>query len=108
MHDELAASLRAASEQLVGKRSVRDLDATLTQIVATARRRPRGGRRRHLDGPSRHEDDELHQAEGMLAARLDTSVEEAVNAIQRRAEDAALTPAEIATEVIDEAARPAR
>jgi AmiR/NasT family two-component response regulator len=55
-----------------------------------------------------HEDDELHQAEGMLSARLGISVDEAVDAIHRRAEASALTRAEIAEQVLNEAPRPAR
>jgi hypothetical protein len=55
-----------------------------------------------------HEDDQLHQAEGMLAERLGISINEAAGAIHRRAEASALTPAEIASQVLNEAARPAR
>jgi hypothetical protein len=35
-HDRLAAALRAAAERLLDQRGVRDLDETLTQIVAAA------------------------------------------------------------------------
>ncbi|WP_328305845.1 ANTAR domain-containing protein [Actinomycetospora sp. NBC_00405] len=55
-----------------------------------------------------HEDDELHQAEGVLSERLGISMDEAVIAIRRRAEASALTPAEIATQVLHEVRTPRR
>jgi AmiR/NasT family two-component response regulator len=55
-----------------------------------------------------HEDDKLHQAEGMLSARLGLSVDEAVNAIHRRAEASTLTLSEVATQVLGEARGAAR
>ncbi|WP_433781435.1 hypothetical protein ACQPX6_12070 [Actinomycetospora sp. CA-101289] len=55
-----------------------------------------------------HEDDELHQAEGRVAVRLGISIEQAVHTIHRRAQASALTRAEIATQMLDEAPRPTR
>ena len=55
-----------------------------------------------------HEDDKLHQAEGMLSARRGISVDEAVKAIYRRAEASTLTLSEVATEVLDEGPGAAR
>jgi hypothetical protein len=48
-----------------------------------------------------HEDDELHQAEGMLSARLGTSLDETVSAIHQRAEASGQTLLEAATEMLD-------
>jgi hypothetical protein len=58
--------------------------------------------------PTWHEDDELHQAEGMISWRLGISVDEAVYVIRRRAEASTLTLSEAATQVLDEAKGPAR
>jgi hypothetical protein len=67
-----------------------------------------GGPMNTADGHelSWHEDDKLHQAEGMLAARLGISVDQAVDVIHRRAEASGLTPAEVAIQMLGEAPRP--
>ncbi|WP_433037338.1 ANTAR domain-containing protein [Actinomycetospora sp. CA-053990] len=50
-----------------------------------------------------HEDDELHQAEGMLSARLGISIDEAVAAIERRAKASRLPVHDAASNMLDEA-----
>jgi AmiR/NasT family two-component response regulator len=48
-----------------------------------------------------HEDDELHQAEGVLSARLRVSVEEAVNALQTHAAAEGSSRHDVARRVIE-------
>jgi AmiR/NasT family two-component response regulator len=48
-----------------------------------------------------HEDDVLHQAEGVLAARLGTTSEHAARALRAHAEAEGIDPREIAPGVID-------
>jgi ANTAR domain-containing protein len=48
-----------------------------------------------------HEDDKLHQAEGVLAARLDVSINEAAKALRAHAAAEATSPHELAPRVLD-------
>jgi hypothetical protein len=48
-----------------------------------------------------HEDDVLHQAEGMLSARLAITVDEATEALQTYAAAEGVSPRDVAPHVID-------
>ncbi len=48
-----------------------------------------------------HEDDVLHQAEGMLSMRLGVSVDEATEALRTFAEAEGVSPRDVAPHVID-------
>lgn len=51
-----------------------------------------------------HEDDVLHQAEGMLTVRLGVSLDEAIRALRAHAETEGVSPRDVAPHVIDKSA----
>ena len=70
-HDDLVTALRQAARGLAGRRSIRDLEETLGQIVASAvDHHPRGGRGQHLDHRARpHRDPPPHERGDRQARR---------------------------------------